>query len=550
MILAAIEQWGLNQSLQKLNGMFAFALWDRKSRSLHLVRDRLGKKPLYVGWSGKGKSASLVFGSELKALRAHPDFNAGINRETLAQYMRYGNTMAPHCIYDEVWQLPAGMRLDLDLTSLTPGENLAPKMKPYWDHQRIAQDSCAHLNQGTESQIIDEFETLLEDAVRSRMISDVPLGAFLSGGIDSSAIVALMQKTSSQPVKTYTIGFEEKAFNEAEHAKNIAAHLGTDHHELYLTGQDALNQIPRLPTMYDEPFADSSAIPTFLVSQFARQDVTVALSGDGGDEMLGGYNRYRLGPKIWNAMRLIPQPLRSLMAKSMHSVPQSKWDKSASWAAPKSRPHFGRSMHKLADLLPAQNGAQIYDHLLTQCSRSPLLNPPDRPPLVHDDYANIAGLPLTEQMMLWDALLYLPNDILTKVDRAAMAVSLEVRAPLLDYRIFEYCWSLPSKYKLRGNAGKYLLRETLARHIPRDMFERPKQGFSVPVGDWLRGPLKDWAGDLLSPDAIKSQGLLDPDHVNALWNAHAAAPGTKQAADHPNELWTILMFQAWHAEWM
>ena len=326
MILAAIEHWGINEALQKLNGMFAFALWDRKERRLHLVRDRLGKKPLYVGWADKGSKSALVFGSELKALRAHPDFNAELNREATALFMQYGYVPAPHSIYKNVWSLPAGFRLTLDVSDLEAGADLQDRMEPYWHHLRVLEEAKSHAAQNSDDEIVNEFEELLTSCVRDRMISDVPLGAFLSGGIDSSTVAALMQKISTRPAKTYSIGFEESGFDEAAYAKKVAAHLGTDHHELYLSGQDALETIAMLPEIYDEPFGDISAIPTYLVSKFARQDVTVALSGDGGDEMLGGYNRHVAGPKIWKRVRSMPRPLRQFLSNTIPKISVERWD--------------------------------------------------------------------------------------------------------------------------------------------------------------------------------------------------------------------------------
>jgi asparagine synthase (glutamine-hydrolysing) len=533
-LLAAIETWGLNQALQKINGMFAFALWDRKERKLHLVRDRLGKKPLYIGWAGE----TLVFGSELKALRAHPDFEARINRDALALYTRYTNVPAPHCIYEKVWSLPAGYRLSLDLQTLTPGEILEGFMESYWHHLRVLEEAQLKMTENSEEEIIAEFEELLSACVRDRMLSDVPLGAFLSGGIDSSTIVALMQKMSGRPVKTYAIGFEEMGFNEAPHAKKIATHLGTEHRELYLTGHDALNTVPLLPDIYDEPFADISAIPTFLVSKFARNDVTVALSGDGGDEMLGGYNRHFMGPRIWSRMKLMPRPARLALAKIIGNIPVTRWDNLA-----RAKPQIGDRMHKFASVLVQETQEDIYSNLISQWTTPPvshashastLLEMPDHRP---DD------LSFAEKMMYWDTLGYLPNDILVKLDRASMAVGLEARAPLLDKRLYEYAWTLPERYKIRGGQGKWLLRQVLKRHVPPSLYERPKQGFAMPVAAWLRGPLKDWSRDLLNDANFKE--YFDKQVVQECWEQHMNGHG-----NHGWKLWTILMFQSWKQRWM
>lgn len=539
-ILAAIDQWGLGLTIQKLNGMFAFALWDRKDRILHLVRDRIGKKPLYVGWSGK----ALVFGSELKALRAHPDFKAEINRDVLALYMQKAYVPSPHCIYKNVWSLPAGHILSLDLENLSADQNLSENMASYWHHLDVLKAAQYHAPHPEEDSAVEKFDMLLTQCVQDRLISDVPLGAFLSGGLDSSVVVALMQKISNQPIKSYSIGFEEAGFNEAPFAKKIAQHLGTDHHEMYLNGQDALDIIPDLPSMFDEPFGDISAIPTYLVSKFARGDVTVALSGDGGDEILGGYNRHFMGPKIWKRSKTIPKSLRNILARGIRAIPTKSWDK-----LKRSQPQFGTRMHKLASIITLNSEEEIYARLTSQWSSPPVLDAQSLETfLTHPDYQP-EGLSFAEKMMFWDSLTYLPCDILTKVDRASMAVGLECRAPLLDKRIYDFAWSLPEHYKIRKTAngvqGKWLLRRLLNRYVPQDLFERPKQGFAMPVGDWLRGPLKDWAEDLLDEYSIAHDGLLDTDIIREAWQAHLKGSG-----NHADALWSVLMFQAWKRKWM
>ena len=473
-ILAAIEQWGLNLTLQKINGMFAITLWDRKERKLHFVRDRLGKKPLYIGWAG----STLVFGSELKALREHPDFEPRVNRDVTALYMRYGFIPAPHCIYENVWSLPAGFRLMIDTEALHGPVDLSTMIEPYWHHLRALEDSQRQRINKPESAIVTEFEALLTTCIRERMISDVPLGAFLSGGIDSSSVVALMQKISSRAIQTYSIGFEEAGFDEAAYAAKVAAHLGTDHHELYVSAQDALDTIPLMPDIYDEPFADISGIPTYLVSKFARHDVTVALSGDGGDEMLGGYSRHVIAPKIASRMRLMPRPVRRVMASALGAIPVQKWDSLA-----QNLPQMGSAVHKAASILSLNTQEEIYNRLLSQWPEPPVPGAAHLRTLQDTPEWQPEDLSFPEKMMYWDALVYLPGDILTKVDRASMAVGLEARAPLLDRRIYEYAWRLPESMKIRNGKGKYLLREVLARHLPRNLFDRPKQGFSVPVGD-------------------------------------------------------------------
>ncbi|MBL4804690.1 MAG: asparagine synthase (glutamine-hydrolyzing) [Alphaproteobacteria bacterium] len=531
--LAAVEQWGLNQALQKTNGMFSFALWDRKDKVLHFARDRLGKKPLYVGWAGN----HLVFGSELKALRAHPEFEAQINAYALQGFLRMNYIEAPETIYYNIWQLPAGHRMSLDLSTLRTGDDLLDEMKAYWDPVRLVDDSKANMVNKHEDKIVDDFERLLTTCVSDRMISDVPLGAFLSGGIDSSAVVALMQKQAGSAVKTYSIGFEEEAYNEAQYAKDIAQHLGTDHHEHICTGQDALNVIPKLPDMYDEPFADMSAIPTFLVSEFARRDVTVALSGDGGDEMLGGYVRHTMGPKIWKTMRMMPKIVRSGISGTLQRLPEGPLDRLRP-----SQPQFGYKLQKAARIMSLNTQEEVYERLICKWLPAPV---PDK-----DIFEPVLPLPradlsFAEKMMLWDTVGYLPNDILTKVDRASMAVSLEARAPLLDHRVFEYCWRLPEHVKIRDQKGKWLLRQVLKKHVPEKLFERPKQGFAIPVADWLRGPLREWAEDLLDERSLKQQGYLDAKTVRDTWTRHLDGQGRNGEA-----LWAVLMFQAWHKRWM
>lgn len=537
--LAAVESWGLNRALQKINGMFAFALWDRQQKILHLARDRMGKKPLYVGWAGHH---TLIFGSELKAFNAHPDFTPVIAPSALGLYLRFSHVPAPQTIYQGVWQVPPGFRLDIDLKTIAPAQNLEPLMHPYWHALRALEEARGKAPAvQSDTEAIDTLEELLSICVRDRMLSDVPLGAFLSGGIDSSAVVALMQKNSSRPVKTYTIGFEETGFNEAAHAKAVAAHIGTDHHELILRPDDTLSIIPHLADMYDEPFADISAIPTYLVSHFARQDVTVALSGDGGDEMLGGYRRHAEAPRLWNMTHWIPGLLRAGLGNALQCLPPEQWDRLFP-----ARPQIGSAVFKVAAAMGAESEAAFYKTIVSSWSKPPMRQEPSNgilPFFERPDWQP-NGLGLAEKMMYWDAISYLPGTILTKVDRASMAASLEARAPLLDRRIYDFVWGLPLSMKIRSGEGKWLLRQVLARHVPKTLFERPKQGFSIPVATWLRGPLKDWAEDLLSDTALSDSGLLDPRPIRAAWNAHLQGRGGQA-----EKLWTVLMFQAWHRRW-
>jgi asparagine synthase (glutamine-hydrolysing) len=537
-MLEAIDQWGINYALQKFNGMFAFALWDNKNHELHLVRDRLGKKPLYAGWAG----STLVFASELKALRAHPDFCPEVNRSSLTLYMRYACIPAPFTIYQGIWTIPAGCRLTVTQGNINEKEDISAKMEPYWHHARVLEEARTKTRAGNEARVLEEFEELLSRCVRDRMISDVPLGAFLSGGIDSSAVVALIQKESAQAVKTYTVGFHEAGFDEAGYARKIASHLGTEHHELYLSSKEALEVVPMLPDIYDEPFADISAIPTYLISKFAREEVTVALSGDGGDEMFGGYNRHFAGPLLWQRMKLMPLPLRKWLSLRIKSLPVSRWDKLGG-----SYPQLGERLYKAAAVLPLKTPEDIYRRLLSQHD-DPLELVVDgsepKIPLYNNENRPQTNLSFAEMMMAGDALSYLPNDILIKMDRASMAVSLEARAPFLDQRIYEYSWSLPESLKIRDGRGKWILRQLLKKYLPEDLYERPKQGFNMPVGAWLREDLREWAGDLLSEEKIGREGFLRPAQVRTLWQEHQNGEG-----NHAAILWAILMFQSWLERW-
>lgn len=536
-MLAAFEQWGVNQALQKLEGMFAFALWDRHEGQLHLVRDRLGKKPLYMGWAGK----AMVFGSTLKALHAHPAFRAQISREALTLYMRYGCVPAPYSIYEGVWQLLPGCRVTLNVRELPAGDDLAARAVPYWHHPRVAEEARQRPGPENDEEALAAFEDILTSAVRARMVSDVPLGAFLSGGIDSSAVVALMQQQAARKVKTFSIGFHEEGFNEATFAGKIARHLGTDHHELFCTPDEAREIIPLLPEIYDEPFADVSQIPTYLVARFARRHVTVALTGDGGDELLGGYLRHYMVPALWRRVGWLPQPLRRAMAGGLTKMSARRWSR----LVPQ-YPQFGERLYKIAELLPQEGPEQVYRYLVSQWTDPAALVAGGREPLVPllDESWQPKGFGFAERMMYGDALSYLPNDILVKVDRATMAVSLEARAPLLDARLFAFAWSLPPEMKIRNGEGKWLLRRLLARYVPPALFERPKQGFTVPIGDWLRGPLKDWAETLLDEQRLAREGYLNPAPVRQAWQEHLDGRGR-----HAHKLWTILMFQSWRERW-
>lgn len=536
-LLASIELWGVQRAVKKIRGMFAFALWDRSAEALFFARDHFGKKPLYVGWAG----SNLVFGSELKALCSHEDFNRDVDRASLTSYMRFGYVPAPMCIYSRVVQLLPGSIMALDMQMLRAGQDLKPLMERFWSPKEALEEARDNPYEGEGT--VNAFEELLSQCVKDRMVSDVPLGAFLSGGIDSSSIVALMQKQSTEKIKTYSIGFGEEEYNEAAHAKAIAEHLGTDHHEIILGAKDALELVPQMPAMFDEPFADASALPTYLVSKFAREDVTVALSGDGGDEMLGGYVRHISGPRGWDMVQNnIPAPLRKPLAGMIKAVSPKTWSRFRP-----DRPHFGVHLHKFADMLTKEHEGDVYLSLVSTWTTPKtfvLDGREDMIPMV-DPNMQVEGLTFAETMMYWDTISYLNGDVLTKVDRASMAVSLEARAPLLDKRIYDFVWRLPLEDKIKDKTGKWLLREILKKHVPEELFNRPKQGFSVPIADWLRGDLKEWAEDLLDPYEIKAQGLLDYYKIEKSWRKLQKGRGNEA-----QKLWTVLMFQAWYREWI
>jgi asparagine synthase (glutamine-hydrolysing) len=535
-LLAAIDRWGLTDAVRRFAGQFAFALWDRETRQLHLVRDRLGEKPLYYGWQGR----TFLFGSELKTLRAHPAFRAEVDRDALTLYLRYNCVPAPWSIYRGISKLPPA-----SIATVEPDGGI--HVERYWRLEEVVAHGTTSPLEGSDTELVDHLDRCLRAVVREEMVADVPLGAFLSGGIDSSTIVALMQAESPRAVRTFTIGFREDAYNEAVHAKAVAQHLGTDHTELYVTADQAREVIPRLPSMYDEPFADSSQIPTFLVSQMARAHVTVALSGDGGDEAFGGYNRYFLGRRIWRKLDPVPLPLRQGMARLIHGVSPRRWGAvlgaAQSVLPPGARvAHAGDRMHKLADIFASRSMAEMYRSLVSHWKDPAdlVVGGTEPPTLLDEPVPALDRLSEVERMMYWDARTYLPDDILVKVDRASMAVSLEVRAPFLDHRVVELAWRLPLRAKLRDGTGKWAIRQLLARHVPAALVERPKMGFGVPIDEWLRGPLHEWAGDLLNPDRLRREGYLRPEPIEEKWREHQAGTRNWQYL-----LWDVLMFQAW-----
>jgi len=539
-LLAAFEAWGIEATLQRCIGMFAIALWDKKTQTLTLARDRLGEKPLYYGW----QDDTFLFGSELKALKAHPDFNAEINRDALCLYMRHHYIPAPYSIYQGIHKLLPGTWLQVSRAQREP------HIKTYWSGVDVSRQGKTNPFTGSPEEAVNALENLLKDAIGQQMMADVPLGAFLSGGIDSSTVVALMQAQSTQPIKTFSIGFHEELYNEAAHAKTVAQHLGTDHTELYVTPEECMQVIPRLPTLYDEPFADSSQIPTFLVSQLARQHVTVSLSGDAGDELFAGYNRYQLTANTWAKLSRIPRPIRQWAAKAITSVSPASWNRIAStlksvipafgqWA------NMGDKLHKGAGVMASHSAADLYLGMVSgwQHPTDVIIGGTEPPTFLTGHLPDLSHLNTIERMMVLDLLTYLPDDILCKVDRAAMGVSLESRVPFLDHRVVEFAWSVPLEYKLRDNQTKWVLRQVLYRHVPKELIERPKMGFGVPIDSWLRGPLRDWAENLLSESRLRQDGYFNPAPIRQKWKEHLSGQ-----RDWQYHLWDVLMFQSWLAK--
>jgi asparagine synthase (glutamine-hydrolysing) len=563
-LLAGFEHWGVDLTLVKSVGMFSIALWDKASRTLHLARDRLGEKPLYYGWIGSGAGQAFVFGSELKALRAFPGFANPVCRQSLAQYMRFMVVPAPRSIYQSIYKLEPGCVLTI--TGAPPPQAPAQPLRPPAVYESLSLRRWWSLADvvvaGAKNQMLDEVEAvqLLEqhllDAVRLQSLADVPLGAFLSGGVDSSTIVALMQQQSSRPVKTFTVGFEEAGFDESPFARSVAKHLGTDHTELFVKASQAQAVIAQLPAMYDEPFADSSQIPTHLVCRAARQHVTVALSGDAGDELFGGYNRYFWGPRIWAKLAWLPFRARQVLGNAICAVPIAGWNTlgraaNAFLPANKSMNKVGDKAHKLATRLRAVRDLDdLYLSLVSEwqdpaqlvrgVGESLVCEPPSllADPLPNCDLSGISNSPL--RMIYRDSMSYLPDDILCKVDRAAMACSLETRVPFLDHRVVELAWQLPLNMKIRTGQGKWALRQVLYKYVPRELIERPKAGFAMPVGQWLRGPLRPWAESLLNEARMQQDGYFYPAPIRKKWAEHLSGQ-----RDHTASLWAVLMFQAW-----
>lgn len=515
-LLACFAVWGVEKTIRATVGMFALALWDKQQQMLTLARDRFGEKPLYWGWCNE----TLLFGSELKALKSHPAFNAEIDRNSLVLLLRHNYIPAPHTIYEGIHKLPAG-----HFVQIGQGQNVGTATsQSYWSLNSVIESGLANPFVGSDQDAVTALEQLISESVAGQMLADVPLGAFLSGGVDSSTIVSLMQQQSNRPVRTFAVGFNEPGYNEAKYAQEVAAHLGTDHTELYVGAEEALAVIPKLPEIYCEPFADSSQIPTFLVSQMAKRQVTVALSGDGGDELFGGYNPYQFAPKIWSSISRLPLSIRKLAVAVLKGAP------------------LPDKLHKLLGVLPASDRDEFYSMLMShwQQPEKVVIGGSVVPTLL----GGSATWPKVESFEHWmmavDANQYMSDDILVKVDRAAMANSLETRVPLLDHRVVEFAWQLPLSLKIRKGTGKWVLREVLYKHVPREMIERPKKGFSIPLAQWLRGPLREWADTLLDEQRLQQESYFNPQPIRKLWQEHLVG-----RRDNALKLWSILMFQAW-----
>jgi asparagine synthase (glutamine-hydrolysing) len=532
-LLAAIDQWGIETALQHAVGMFALALWDEHEHALWLARDRLGEKPLYFGWCG----ATLLFGSELGALAAHPHFDAAVDPNALALLMRHNYIPAPYSVYRDIGKLPPGTTL-----KVRSHDDRSARPRVYWSPSKVADAAAANRFTGSDDEAVDRLESLLGEAVALQSVADVPLGAFLSGGIDSSTVVALMQRHSPGRVRTYSIGFDDPAFDESAHAAAVARHLGTDHTEWIVTAADALAVVDRLPSMFSEPFSDSSQIPTYLVAQMARQHVTVALSGDAGDELFGGYTRYGVTQRLWARLGRAGKGPRRVLARMLEAVPLESWDRLAAVVPGVAYRKAGQQAHRLAEMLAAADGEDFYRLMVSHESHPERIVRGSAEPATlltrRDAWPTLDSL--VERMMYLDAVTYLPDDILAKVDRTAMAVSLETRVPMLDHRVVEFAWSLPLHLKCRHGHGKWLLRQLLFRYVPRELVERPKAGFAVPLANWLRGPLRDWAAALLDERLLREQGYFEPATVRLLWEQHLQGQ-----RDWQYRLWNILMFQAW-----
>ncbi|SRR5579875_127252 len=547
-VLAAVEQWGVEEAVCRFNGMFAIALWDRVLRQLYLARDRLGEKPLYYLANGR----LFMCASELKALRKHPAFQVDINPHALAFFVRYGYILEPQTIYRGVYKLPPGtiLRLSIDRGS---GELRISEPKPYWSAGEVIDRCLEKPFAGDEAQAVDELERLLTDAVRLRMVADVPVGAMLSGGVDSSTIVALMQAVDMRRVKTFTLGFSDSSYDEAPYAAKVARYLGTDHTEQYVSGSEAAEALAELPNLFDEPFGDYSQLPTYLLARLARKQVVVVLTGEGGDELFGGYERYVTATGLWRAFGWMPSLVKGQLASMLSAVSPESWERVLSWLnhllpGRLKQARLGEKMHKLAEVLEASSRETLYFGLLSHWSKpEAVLSACSGDPGIPSNGAQYPAR-LNDWLafaMYVDLVSYLPGDILAKVDRATMGVSLEGRMPFLDHRVVEFAWRLPLRMKIRRGRTKHLLRKLLYKYVPRQLVERPKMGFGAPIGMWLRGPMRDWAESLLSEERIKRYGLLKPTPVRQLWQEHLTGRRNWQ-----HRLWIVLMLQAWCERWL
>jgi asparagine synthase (glutamine-hydrolysing) len=530
-LLAGFEAWGIDHTIEKCVGMFAIAVWDKEEEQLILIRDRFGEKPLYYGWQNN----SFMFASELKALKAHPDFVGKINRQALSHYFRLNYIPTPLSIYEDIFKLEPGVIATFSKDGKLLSKNF------FWNAEDVAVDS--ELSDLTDDEAVDRLALLIKQSIQDQKLSDVPLGAFLSGGIDSSTVVGVLQSISDRPVKTFTIGFNQAEFNEATEAEAVAKHLGTDHKELIVSAEDALAVINQLPFIYDEPFADASQIPTFLVAKLAKEEVTVCLSGDGGDELFCGYNRYHYTDKVWTKLKKVPVSIRKAISSTLLFVSPNRWDKISKLVGLQKRlPNLGNKIQKGAQALKARDFEDLYTRVVSNWSKDECLVKGigyESAPLL-SEAATVSQLNDLEKMMLWDKQSYLMDDVLVKTDRATMACSLEGRVPLLDYRIADFASGLPMEFKYREGKGKWILREVLYRYVPRELIERPKKGFSLPIAEWLRGPLKEWANSLLDSKRIDSEGFLESTLIQTKWQEHLSGK-----RDWSAQLWSVLMFQLW-----